>query len=313
MLTFRSAQVKRLIAILPVALCLMLAGCNLQVTNLTPEAIPDNPSRIFTFSARVNPGGGTIVPSSIKVRMVVDGQSFAMKPSELGKYVYEFDYQLPAGRDEVAYYYIVNYEVQDAGGKSHSREAYTDIVRSRIVGRYVLSLETSRGPAGARVSIVGRGFTPQDAVSFDGTPVQTAYESANSIAFYVPDVPAGRNYDVTIAGANGTSPVGTFRVDGDVSRSAPAGTTVQVSPTSLQLARGQSQNLTFILSSPAPAAGLTLDVLTDVPKSVIMPEVTIPAGSTSTTVKVEGGEPGAGSLYLKGFGSGEVTIPVTVR
>ena len=44
-----------------------------------------------------------------------------------------------------------------------------------------------------------------------------------------------------------------------------------------------------------------------------MPEVVIPAGSTSATINVTGGKPGSGSLFLKGFGSGEVTVPVTVK
>jgi hypothetical protein len=45
---------------------------------------------------------------------------------------------------------------------------------------------------------------------------------------------------------------------------------------------------------------------------VIMPEVVVPEGQTSVTVTVEGGKPGAGSLFLKGYGSGEVSVPVTV-
>jgi hypothetical protein len=53
-------------------------------------------------------------------------------------------------------------------------------------------------------------------------------------------------------------------------------------------------------------------VTTDVPDSVIMPEVVIPQGQTSVTVTVEGGKQGSGSLFLKGFGNGEVTVPVTV-
>ena len=43
-----------------------------------------------------------------------------------------------------------------------------------------------------------------------------------------------------------------------------------------------------------------------------MPEVVVPEGQTSTTVTVEGGKPGAGSLFLKGYGSGEVSVSVTV-
>ena len=83
-------------------------------------------------------------------------------------------------------------------------------------------------------------------------------------------------------------------------------------PAALSLAPGQKQSLTFTITHPAPAGGLLLDVTTDVPESVIMPEVIVPEGQSSATVTVEGGKPGTGSLFLKGYGNGEVTVPVTV-
>ena len=38
----------------------------------------------------------------------------------------------------------------------------------------------------------------------------------------------------------------------------------------------------------------------------------MPQGQNSVTITVEGGKPGTGSLFLKGYGSGEVNVPVTV-
>jgi hypothetical protein len=43
-----------------------------------------------------------------------------------------------------------------------------------------------------------------------------------------------------------------------------------------------------------------------------MPEVVVPEGQTSVSVTVEGGKPGSGSLFLKGYGDGDVTVPITV-
>jgi len=43
-----------------------------------------------------------------------------------------------------------------------------------------------------------------------------------------------------------------------------------------------------------------------------MPEVVVPQGATSVTMQVEGGRPGSGNLFLKGYGSGEIAVPVTV-
>ena len=62
----------------------------------------------------------------------------------------------------------------------------------------------------------------------------------------------------------------------------------------------------------ASAGGTLLDVTTDIADSVIMPEVIVPAGQTSVTVSIEGGRPGTGSLFLKGFVAGEVNVPVAV-
>lgn len=282
---------------------LFVTGCDVGITNLTPSTLPANPSNIYTLSTRVKPKSVNVVPGSLSVRIIIDGQSFPMPKSDLGTDIYTFDYQLPAGRTELAYYFLVNYKYENQG-IVRPREEFTDVIRSSIVGRYVLSLETNRGPVGARVSVLGRGFTAQDIVTFDGTPARTVYDSVNAISFFVPALDTGRNYKVEIAGANGVSAVGTFRIDP---------TSLNVSPTELSLAKGQSQPLTFTLPSPAPTGGLLLDITTDAPESVIMPEVVVEAGSTSATVNVTGGKAGSGILFLKGFGSGEITIPVIVK
>lgn len=281
----------------------LLAGCNVTITNLTPAALSENPSQIYTISTRVKTKSINVVPGSLKVRIIIDGQSFDMRKSDLGADIYEFDYQLPSTRTELAYYFLVNYDY-DHQGIIRPREDYSDVIRSKIVGRYVLSLETNRGPVGARVSVLGRGFTAQDSVTFDGAPARTVYDSPNALSFFVPAVETGRNYKVEIAGANGVSQVGTFRVDA---------ASVTISPAELSLTKGQTQSVTFTLTNPAPTGGLLLDITTDAPDSIIMPEVVVEAGSTSATVNVTGGRPGSGSLFLKGYGSGEVSVPFTVK
>jgi hypothetical protein len=281
----------------------LLAGCDtVTLTNLTPTSVPENPSQIYTFTLRVTPRTNTIPPASIQPHLVVDGQNFDMKRSALGEGLYEFEYQLPPGRDEVAYYFLVTYNVE-GNNMSTPAEAYTEVAHTKLVRRYVLSLEVNRGPVGARVSILGRGFTPQDAVYFSGVPARTVCESPNSLSFFVPPVEAGKNYKVALNGAPGFVPVGDFHVD-------PSSLTV--SPTSLTLRTGSRQTLTFTIPNPAPPGGTLLDIATDVPESVIMPEVVVPQYQTTVTITVEGGKPGTGSLFLKGFGAGEISIPVSV-
>lgn len=304
MQTTRISPARKITSWLGAALCLaLLAGCEaVTLTNLTPVAIDENPSQIYTFTLRVTPHTTTVMPKSIAPQIIVDAKSFPMRKSQLGEGIYEFEYQLPAGRDTISYYYLVNYAVEGNNMVSQ-QEAYTEIQRASIVHRKVVTMDANRGPVGARISVVGRGFTPSDVVAFNETPVRTAFESQAALSFYVPAMDPNRNYTVTIQSPAGNSLVGTFHID--------AGS-VSITPSSLSLRSGQRQALTFSLPNPAPAGGTLLDVTTDIPDSVIMPEVIVPQGQSSVTVNVEGGKPGSGSLYLKGFGSGEVTVPVTV-
>lgn len=289
-----------LAAILGLAL---LPGCEtVTLTNLTPASMPENPSQIYTFTLRVTPRTNTVQPASVVPHLIVDGQNFTMKRSPLGEGLYEFEYQIPAGREELAYYYLVNYSVE-GNNLVTPNETYTDLTRAKIVRRYVLSLEVNRGPVGARVSVLGRGFNAQDVVNFNGSPARTVCESPNALSFYVPALESGRNYQVTLNSTAGNSPVGTFRIDAS---------SVSVAPTSLTLRTGARQALTFTIPNPAPPGGTLLDLSTDVPESVIMPEVIVPQGQTSVTVTVEGGKPGNGSLFLKGYGAGEVSVPVSI-
>ncbi|PAW67196.1 MAG: cell surface protein [Opitutia bacterium Tous-C1TDCM] len=300
--TNRISPARKFLVWLASLACLaLLAGCeNVTLTNLTPASMPENPSQIYTFSLRIAKRSNTI--TGMVPRIVVDGQTHNLKTNPLGEGIYDFEYQLPAGRDQIAYYFLVNYNVE-GNNVLTPQETYTNIETVKIVRRYVLSLEVNRGPVGARVSVLGRGFTPQDSIAFNGTPARTVFESPNALSFFVPALEANRNYQVRVNSVAGDSPVGTFRID-------PS--SVAVSPSALSLRTGERQSLTFTLPNPAPPGGTLLDVTTDVPDSIIMPEVIVPQGQTFVSITVEGGKPGNGSLFLKGFGSGEVNVAVSV-
>ncbi len=300
--TNRISPARKIIVWLAGLACLaFLSGCeNVTLTNLTPASMPENPSQIYTFSLRVTSRTNTV--TGISPRIIVDGQNHAMKPSPLGQGLYDFEYQLPPGRAQIGYYYLVNYNIE-GNNVTTPAETYTAVEKVQIVRRYVLSLEVTRGPVGARISVLGRGFTPQDTIAFNGTPARTQFESPTSLSFYVPALEANRNYRVTLASVAGDSPVGTFRID-------PSN--LVVTPAALTLRTGDRTLLTFTLPNPAPAGGTLIDVQTDVPDSVIMPEVVVPQGQTFVTVTVEGGRPGNGALFLKGYGNGEVNVPVSV-
>ena len=87
---------------------------------------------------------------------------------------------------------------------------------------------------------------------------------------------------------------------------------MSVAPASLNLRTGDRAMLTFTLPNPAPPGGTLLDVATDVPESIIMPEVIVPQGQSYVGVTVEGGKPGTGSLfYRSSAGEGVVSVTVT--
>ena len=284
------------------ALALLGAGCASTIMNMTSETMAENPSQIYTITARVKPVAAGFMKQSLKVQIVIDGQLVPMKPSALGNDIFEYEYTIPPGRTEAVYYLLVNYQTENNGYVS-SREEYTGTKHLKLLNRYVYTLDSVRGPIGSRIAVLGRGFTPQDVVYLEGTPMRTVYESPNSLAFTVPAVPAGRNYGVTLNSPTGSQPIGTFHVDG---------LSLTVMPTELALHPGEKASLLFTVNAPAPAGGLLIDVTTNVPKSVVMPEVIIPGGATSVSVTVQGGQSGSGNLFVSGAGSGEITVPISV-
>jgi hypothetical protein len=285
-------------ALAALLLLLLVSGCNMTVTNLTPETVPQNPSQIYTITASFR-ASRQVETATIRPRIIVDGQAYAMNRSPAGTDLWEFDYQLPAGRTTATYYFICEYRTK---GSSDLQDVYSELQTLNIAGRYVIRPEASRAPVGSRVSILGAGFTPTDVVYFDYTPTRTVFESPSSLSFFVPAVEPGRSYQLTVRGAGVRLDVGSFRVDA---------ITFQVTPAAVVLRQGEQQAVTFTIPQPAPAGGLFIDVTTDVPDSVVMPVVMVPANQTSVTVPVQGGKPGSGSLFFRSS-AGESSIAVTV-
>jgi hypothetical protein len=290
----------RIFPAIAVAFLLLLAGCNFTITNLTPDTVPQNPSQIYTITASFHPTSKRVVTASIAPRIIIDGRSYPMSKSNVNGDVWEFDYQLPVGRTNASYYFICDYLMEDQTGRP--TEIYSELQTLNIAGRYVIRSEATRAPVGSRVSVLGAGFNTADIVYFNQTPTRTVFESPSSLSFFVPPVMPGHSYNLTVNGPAGTLEVGTFRVDA---------ISFQVTPSALTLRAGEQQALTFTIPQAAPAGGMLIDVTTDVPASIIMPEVIVPAGQMSVTVPVQGGNPGVGSLFFRSS-AGESAVSVTV-
>jgi hypothetical protein len=224
-----------------------------------------------------------------------------MSKATAGTDLWEFEYQLPASRPNARYYFIADYSVR-SGDSASPQEQTSELQVMNIAGRYLLRPEASRAPVGSRVSMLGAGFTPNDVVYFDNNPTRTVFESPSSLSFFVPAVDAGRSYGLRVVGGGAELSAGAFRVDA---------ISFQVFPSSLSLRTGEQQAITFTIPNPAPAGGMLVDVTTDVPECVVMPEIMIAAGASSISVPIQGGKPGNGSLFFKSS-VGESSIPITV-
>ena len=134
--TNRISPARKILLWLAASLTLaFLSGCEtVTLSNLTPGSIPENPSQIYTFTLRVTPHSNTVVKGSITPHIVIDGQNQLMKQSALGEGLYEYEHRIAGGRDEMAYYYLVNYTVE-GNAVATPGEAYTEVSRVKIMRR----------------------------------------------------------------------------------------------------------------------------------------------------------------------------------
>ncbi len=282
---------------------LLFTGCASTITNLTPKNVPQNPSGIYTLTMNARVVEGDSVPQSFRGFIVIDGKTYEMRRSDFANLIWDFEYKMPTDRIQSNYYFVLKYKV-DVNGILRDREVYSEVYKLDLTNRYVITMEATRGPVGAKIAVVGRGFDPHDRVVFGGVEADTRFSSANALTFTVPALQANESYPVELRTGAGPLPMGIFRID-----PAP----MQVTPAAVDVASGERALLVIGIAFPAPDAGLKVEVTTNIPESVIMPEVVIPAGSRTVSVQMEGGRPGTGKLYIKAPGFDEVQLPVTVR
>lgn len=285
------------------ALAALLVGCGPTITNLTSNPVPQNPSGIYEISMSVSNMDNSLVKDSFKPYVVVDGSARPMQQSLIGKDIYKYNYALPEGRNAARYYFILDYQTDFKGDLKDKQVQSGKVYDLTLTNRYVITLEAYRGPVGSSIPVVGRGFSKTDKVIIGGFQANTTYYSPTSLSFVVPPLPAGDSYRVELASGSGLLPVGNFQVD-------PA--KLVVSPANLSIASGQAGTLSIGIAFNAPQGGLPIDVTTDIPQSVVMPEIVIPAGARSITVPFEGGMPGDGKLFISSPGFSEVKVPVSV-
>lgn len=282
---------------------LFLTGCGPSITNLTSERVPQNASGIYTISMTVSKDNGSIIDESLAPKVVIDGKTQPMQRSEIGTRIFDYDYAMPEGRDQARYYFLLDYDV-NYNGTASPRQISSDLYTMQLTNRYVITMESQRGPVGAEIPVVGRGFTNLDTFVIGGVQAETRFASAQAMSFIVPPLPAGEAYAVDLLTGDGTIPIGYFQVDGSK---------LKVFPESLTLNTGERAVLTFGIDFDAPSSGVAVDIKTDAPASLIMPQVVIPAGSRTVTVPVQGGVAGKGIIVASAPGFTGLEIPLEVE
>ena len=289
------------------ALLLLLGGCNSVFQDFTPERIPENPSGIYTFSFAAEIPKGNRVKGSERAEITINNKTFPMVRSSSDDLTFTYDYKMPAGIKEARYYYTVYWDYSTAQGTKtavrYSTQEEEKVFHARLINRYPIQLVNDRGPAGSRIPIVGSGFSSQDVVVVGGVEAATTIHSPNSIEFTVPALSAGRAYRVVVRTGGGDLAAGNFRIDEAA---------MSVQPSFIELASGSTDFVIIETGNPAPLGGLYVEARTDVPDSVIMPEIIIPEGARSVNVNITGGQPGNGVLILTVPGFAPVEIPVSV-
>jgi hypothetical protein len=273
----------------------------------TPSQIPENPSGIYTFSFSANMTKGSRIKGSERAEITINGETHRMVRSATDELTFSFDYKMPPGIREARYYYTLYWDYSaDTGIQTAARYSTHEakkVYHAELISLYPIQLVNDRGPAGSRIPIVGNGFSSQDTVFVGEVEAATTIHSSNSLEFTVPALPAGRAYHVVLRTGKGDLVAGNFKVDE---------ASMSVQPQALSLQSGQTDFLIIEVDNPAGLGGLFVDAQTDIPESIVMPEILIQEGARSVNVNVTGGTPGTGVLVLTVPGYAPIEIPVTV-
>ncbi len=296
-------KAKKILSLVVAFSAFIFGGCS-SVQNTTPETMPENPSRTYTLSMKVDLNDGSVSYDSFKPLIVIDGLIHPMKHIGDGNYTY--DYILPRGRNSAKYYFQFEYDINKiaSGLPAHRQLKSSEVYEFRTQSKFVVNMESNRGNVGSKITLLGKGFSEDDIVLVGGVEAKTDFISDSTLNFTIPALESSKVYSVELATKDGKIKVGDFRIDDAI---------MMVSPNVLNLSSGQVAELTFNIGFRAPEEGYVIDIKTNIPSSLIMDNVVVPAGKRSVTVPVKAGARGSGFIFVNGFGFKEVAIPLTVR
>lgn len=286
-------------------LALSLTGCGVNIVNTTPGMAPASPTGTVTLSAQTRVKQKTVVPTSLEAFVVIDGQQYPMviDPKTFGHFKY--DYQAPTGNELTRFYYILHYLTQIKDAAPVSKQLISDLYQVRLPNPSTLTMNQTHAAIGTRVTITGEQFSRKDLICVNDTDCETIFISPRQLQFVVPELKPGFGYRIQVRGTTRAQHAGYLRID-------PA-SPLRVLPTSLTLKPGQRQALAFALDYRAPYDGLHIQVTTDIPDSLTLPEIRIPGGARTVSATIKGDQVDTGHLFINANGLPERVIPITIR
>ena len=192
-------------------LALIMAGCDVSVIDLTPSTIKSNPSNVYTITAQIRIKNSAVVAQSLRRKSSSMDKLHPTTRAPGSDILFEYDYRMPVGRTEAAYYMLVQFDRKTTDGVA-SNEIVSELSRFAVESRYSVELEVNRAPVGSRVAVLGRGFTRDDKILIGDTPAATRFDSSTSLSFYVPSLPEGRGYEVKVIGISGEMYAGSLEL-----------------------------------------------------------------------------------------------------
>lgn len=278
-----------------------LTGCQTSVIcNKTPAQLPQNNSELYTIAMEITPNGQNIVQDSCSAKIAIDGEIYDMNRANYNEFT--FNYRRPLDHHRVCYYYDVSYVVRGENGQKSKNER-SPLYQLTVANRYAIGFESNRGVPSNEVILLGRGFVKEDYIEIGGTACQTRFISPNALSFTVPMLEKFGKFDAVLVSDNGNIGLGEFCID-------PLGFHVNVDK--IQLHEGEKMAIIVQSDIVAPSKGITIEVTTDIPDSIIMKDIFIPEGAKQATVVVCGKKGATGSLFLEAKGFSEVQIPVEI-
>ncbi|MGB7748940.1 MAG: hypothetical protein WBN75_16810 [Verrucomicrobiia bacterium] len=119
--------------LLPVLSALLLTGCAATFTRLTPLQQPRNPNNLYPVEVAFNSQQQSLRWESIQPYVLVNGESYPLRPVPLVKNRWEGFVPVPPGVNSVDYRFKFDYKYNNLGTQPKSNSAYSSAYKLTIV------------------------------------------------------------------------------------------------------------------------------------------------------------------------------------